>query len=52
MKKKKQKLRLKDLEERFSGKAGMDLMEAYTEMPPKQEVKIVSYLQRCTHLTL
>ena len=38
MKKKKQKQRLKDMEKRSSEK-GMDLMEAYTEKPPKEEVK-------------
>jgi len=27
---------------------GMDLMEAYIERPPKEEVKTVSSLQRCT----
>ena len=45
MKKKKQKQRLKDMEKRSSEK-GMDLMEAYTEKPPKEEVKTVSNLQR------
>ena len=43
MKKKKQKQRLKDMEKRSSEK-GMDLMEAYTEKPPKEEVKTVSHL--------
>lgn len=43
MKKKKQKQRLKDMEKRSSEK-GNDLMEAYTEKPPKEEVKIVSHL--------
>lgn len=40
MKKKKQKQRLKDMEKRSSEKE-MDLMEAYTERPPKEEVKTV-----------
>jgi len=45
MNKKKRKQRLKDMERRSSEK-GMDIMEAHTEMPPKEEVKTVSYLQR------
>ena len=38
MKKKKQKHRFKDMDKRSSEK-GNDLMEAYTEKPPKEEVK-------------
>lgn len=37
MKKKKQNKRLKDMEKRFSEK-GVDLMDAYTEKPVKEEV--------------
>ena len=37
MKKKKQNKRLKDMEKRFSEK-GVDLMDAYTEKPAKEEV--------------
>ena len=48
MKKKKQKQRLKDMEKRSSEK-GNDLMEAYTEKPPKEEVKTAPHLQQCTH---
>lgn len=47
MKKKKQKQRLKDMEKRSSEK-GMDLMEAYTEKPVKEEVNTdLTYLLRC-----
>ena len=37
MKKKKQKQRLKEMERR-SSERGMDLMEAYTEIPVEEEV--------------
>jgi len=47
MKKRKQKQRFKGMEKRPSDE-GMDLMEAYIERPPKEEVKTVSSLQRCT----
>ena len=50
MKKKKNK-RLKDMEKRFSEK-GVDLMDAYTDKPVKEEVKTVSIIQFLRELSI
>ena len=49
MKKKKQKQRLKEMEKRSSEK-GNDMMEAYTEKPVQEEVRVLVLMDyiKCT----